>query len=82
MFCKFHVVSMSRPQVEAVYEIKLDDLVETEVDDSGTIQRDGDRIGGTAAYNDRLEGATVNGSAGDIGSNVDGEWKLGKLWEC
>ncbi|KAI0215553.1 Zinc finger CCCH domain-containing protein 15 [Lamellibrachia satsuma] len=60
-------------EVEAVYEIKLDDLVETEVDDSGTIQRDGDRIGGTAAVNDRLEGATVNGSAGDTGSNVDDE---------
>ena len=59
-----------------MHEIKLDDLVETEVDDTGTVKKDADRTTGTAALDDRIGGATENGCVGD-GGLVDGEQNQG-----
>ena len=56
--------------MDAVHEIRLDDLLETEVDGTGTVKRDADR---TAALDDRIGGATENGDGGV----VDGEQNQG-----
>ena len=63
-------------QVDTVHEIKLDDLVETEVDGTGTVKKDADRTAGTADLDDRIGGATENGCVGDSGI-VDGEQNQG-----
>ena len=44
------------------------------MDDTGTIKKDDDGAAG-----DRLGGATENGSAGDSGQNLGGEWTVEKI---